>query len=159
MSDQKASIWQQLEPHIKRHGLELFDIDMPANTNGVLRVFINRPRSGGQSLTADITDCTKVSKDILNLPQVEEIMPGSTTLEVSSPGINRKLTRLEHFNGAIGERVRLVVRKESDKKEVLRGTIKALSGDKICFDEESKKEELEIPFSNIQEARIDFLFS
>lgn len=159
----QISIRQIIEPMVKARGLELFDIEVPSGRSGFLKVFINRPGSSdkgaGKGPTADISDCAQLSKDILNHPQVEEILPGECQLEVSSPGINRKLTRGEHFEGAIGERVRLVVVEDTKKKEIFRGKLLAFNGKQIEIADEERKSNQIVEYHSVSEARVDFNFN
>lgn len=157
----KDSIWTKISALVEPLGVELFEIEMPGAKQGFLRVFITRKqeaKSPGKGISVDISDCAKVSKLILNHPDVEEMLPGDCQLEVSSPGINRKLSRSEHFRQALGERVRIVVRKEGQKKEVVRGVLLSFDGKQIEIDDELKKTRQLLDFNSISEARIDFNF-
>ena len=164
MTAYREKLWERIEELSKPLGLEVFDIETP---NDFLRIYITRtPKEGAAndkaSLTVDVADCARLSKLILNLPDVEELMPGDTQLEVSSPGINRKLSRSAHFNQAIGERLRLVVRKDSvnaDEKEVLRGMLLSFNGKQLEIEEENRKNRQLIDYSNVAEARVDFNFN
>ena len=153
-------LWSVLEPIAGRYGLEIFDIELPRG-QGCLRVYVSRPRSSDAHVsgaTADIDDCSKVAREILDLEGLDEFMPGNTILEVSSPGINRKLSRQQHFAGAIGERVRLVVIKDDNTKEVLRGTITSFDGASVMLKEENQGKDIALSLAKIHEARVDFLF-
>ena len=158
----KDNIWHKIEPIVKSRGLEIFDIEAPSSNNGFLRVYITRAVINGSAnksgLSVDISDCAKVSKDILNHSEVEEILPGDSKLEVSSPGINRKLSRAEHFAQAVGERVRVVVRENENKKEVLRGLLVSFDGKEMKIDDESLKATKTVAIDSITEARVDFNF-
>lgn len=157
----KNTLWDLLSEMCDAEGVALFDIEVPGiPTGGVLRVYIHVPGDSG----VQHTHCAAVSTKILNHAKVEEILPGSTTLEVSSPGINRKLTRAEHFEGAVGERVKLSYRSPADqKKTTVTGTLSAFDGSQVHITPEAtlKKDAAEIiavPLQSVQEARIDFLF-
>jgi ribosome maturation factor RimP len=187
VSGLKEKMWDLVEPIVSRRGLEIFDIEMPRG-QGCLRVFVSRPKNGGTqdndaaNQGVAIDDCSKIAKEILDLEGLDEFMPGSTILEVSSPGINRKLSRTEHFYGAVGERLRLVVDKDvilkakdiiaedsgasNIEKEVVRGTLVSFDGKILNIDEEkpgkdkiSEAKPISLPLENIHEARVDFLFS
>ncbi|MGB5346901.1 MAG: ribosome maturation factor RimP, partial [Woeseia sp.] len=81
-----------LEPSIERLGYELSDIEAKlGGRDGVLRVFIDRPEGIG------LEDCEAVSRQISALLDVEDPLPGRYVLEVSSPGLDRRLTKPEHF--------------------------------------------------------------
>src|SRR5580765_4587343 len=77
------------------YGLDIFDVQFRREAPGmVLRVRLDRPGSRG---TADdgvtVDECAKVSRDLSAIFDVEDVVPGQYTLEVSSPGLDRPLTR------------------------------------------------------------------
>jgi ribosome maturation factor RimP len=126
-----------------------------------LRVFLCQADGSAQGI--DLQACTRVAKRINDLPNVEELMPGDSTLEVSSPGINRRLSRAEHFKGAVGERVRVTFKRMEDgapKKDTVRGQLLSFDGERLEIERDEKKgggrETVEL--SSIQEARVDFPF-
>lgn len=155
---QKSELWDLLSGLCESEGVSLFDIEMPgASGAGVLRVYITA-KDGVQH-----SHCTAVSRLILDHGQVEEILPGAVTLEVSSPGINRKLTRAEHFEGAVGERVRVSYRTPTDqKKTTVTGILDSFDGSVARITPEAKAKSevtpVTVPFTAVQDARIDFLF-
>ena len=81
-------------------------------------------------------------------------------LEVSSPGVNRRLRLPQHFPGAVGERVRVKFRSEGNVYRVVTGVLFAVDGDVLFVnDEQSKqKEPIRVSLSDIKEARVDFKF-
>jgi len=143
---------EQVEPL----GLDVFDIDPPGpGGRGVLRLFIRR--KDGSSVTVD--DCASVSRRIINHIDVEAYLPGDTALEVSSPGVNRRLRLLSHFLGAVGERVSVrVVNPVDGKKTVIRGALKSAESDSVTVINEENGETNTFPFSAIIEARVDYPF-
>lgn len=184
VSGDSKELWNLVEPVVKAAGLELFDIEQPRGSGGILRVFICRGSSNSEicSLSGvgnntditsqdfrdkpvidkhgiDVSDCARINKTLINMPEIEAFMPGDTVLEVSSPGINRKLTCKEHFSGAVGERVKIVSHKEEGQgREVIRGILKSFDGTFLCVDEEQLKEEVTVSYEKVREARVDFLF-
>jgi len=175
-----TSLWKTIEQVALEVGVVLFDIDLPSDTRrgGTLKVFITRPlapgakvpeRKIGEELVEDgedvdrggisFEDCVRVSKRILDLDEQSELIPGNCTLEVSSPGINRKLRLPEHFKGAVGERVKVKFKNsESGATVVITGYVREASSDSVIVEAESGKESFEIPFVNLKEARVDFKF-
>ncbi|MBI3794676.1 MAG: ribosome maturation factor RimP [Nitrospinae bacterium] len=86
-----------LGPVLEREGVELYDLTMSANKrNSLFRIYINKP--GGVTLA----HCEAVSNQLSAVLDVEDMFPGSYTLEVSSPGLTRKLTKKEHFLKSAG---------------------------------------------------------
>lgn len=86
----------------QREGCFLYDIELIGSGRGrVLRVFIDKEQVG-----AGIEDCSNVSKGLNLLLDVEDIIPGgSYNLEVSTPGIDRRLSKPWHFARAVGKKV------------------------------------------------------
>lgn len=91
-------------PIVADLGVELYDIEL---TGGVLRILLDR--SGGVDMGV-ITDATRRISRALDSA---DPIPGSYTLEVSSPGIERRLRTPAHFAGAIGERVKVKTKPDS----------------------------------------------
>lgn len=170
----KQEVWDLIEPVVRELGLELFDLDVPVGASGVLRVFLWRgPAQAAEATPATsneaagrpeqrgvgIEECAAVSKRLINMENVEEFLPGSCVLEVSSPGINRRLSRAEHFSGAVGERIR-VVRRGIDRKgsEVVFGVLTAVEPEELVVRGEPQNAVVRIPRDSIREARVDFKF-
>jgi ribosome maturation factor RimP len=104
-------------------------------------------------------DCVRVCKKLLDIDEKDPFIPDTCTLEVSSPGINRRLRLPEHFEGAVGERVRIKYRNpETSTYQVILGTLRSKSGDVVEVESESKKEMVSIPLNEVKEARVDFKF-
>jgi ribosome maturation factor RimP len=143
-------LWEFLSQKCAGLGLELFDVE---DAGGVLRVYISKV---GAQVTID--DCANLSNQITDDPKVDLILPGDKLLEVSSPGVNRKLSRLDHFIGALNERVRIKYSSPETSTKVVRGTVTRVENDTVVLDEEEKGETLRIPFKGIKEARVDFKF-
>ncbi len=111
-----------LEPTVEGLGYELSDLEASlGGRNGFLRIYIDK--DDGISLD----DCEKVSLAISALLDVEDPVPGQYNLEVSSPGSDRTLTKLSHFERFTGETVKVQMRFPVDGRRRFRG--KLLSAD------------------------------
>jgi ribosome maturation factor RimP len=138
-------------------------------------VFITRGRTGTEKIPTEIIetdseentdrggisfeDCVRVSKRLLDLDEKQQLIPEHCTLEVSSPGINRRLRRPEHFAGAVGERVRVKFRDNSTGvTQVLCGQVVEVNDSGFALEAEAKKERITIGFNELKEARVDFKF-
>ena len=151
---ERTEAWKILSELAQLVGVELFDVDLPGIHGGVLRVYL----FGGKDRGITHEQCAAMSNLILDHARVEELMPGSTTLEVSSPGINRKLTRGEHFEGAVGERVRVTfLSHPEEKRQTVFGTLLSFDGSQLSLEDE-RAATVVVPFSDLQEARVDYLF-
>ncbi|GBD27818.1 Ribosome maturation factor RimP [bacterium HR30] len=102
--DVPAQVWRIAEPLVENEGMEIVDIEFRREQAGlVLRLFVDRTDGRGVSLD----DLSKVSRQLSDVLDVYDVVPGSYTLEVSSPGINRRLRRPEHFRRYIGQKVQI----------------------------------------------------
>lgn len=179
----RSALCELIEPLIQSQGLELFDVDLPSAKSGVLRVFIRRnaPQSETQSQSelkteagdeakaekvaeegkgrgVTLDDCAAVSKALSLLPGFEEMLPAQVTLEVSSPGVNRRLRTEQHFQGAVGEHISVKHTNSENKRVVLKGTLIEFDGVHLKLQEDGSDEITRIPYANIDDARVEFLF-
>ncbi|NLK66074.1 MAG: ribosome maturation factor RimP [Campylobacteraceae bacterium] len=131
-----------LDALVKECGVSLYDTEI-ANENGrtIYRVYIIK--SGGVSLD----DCERVSKLLSPIFDVEPPIAGQYMLEVSSPGLERKLTKPEHFINSIGEKAK-VTTVANDK---FQGEIVGFVGDTLTIKDTDTL--FEIKFSDIKKAR------
>ena len=93
-------------------GLEIVDIEFLGGGKArMLRVFLDKSAAGTDPL-AGVTheDCAKFSREFGTILDVEDVMPGAYTLEVSSPGLDRKLVKAADFARFTGSRVKLTTR-------------------------------------------------
>lgn len=91
------------EPLVASEGLELLDLEFLREPSGwVLRLFIDKP--GG---TVGVDECALASRAVDKALDVEDFIPHEYALEVSSPGLNRPLKKIEHFQQAVGQKVKL----------------------------------------------------
>jgi ribosome maturation factor RimP len=122
-----AAVWSIAEPIALELGLELVDVELHREGRGnVLRCLIDKP--GGVSLD-DLTAVSRQLSDVLDVR--EDAVPGAYTLEVSSPGINRPLTRPSHFPPYGGKRVHVQTRKGIGTRHSYRGILTEAGPDGI----------------------------
>ena len=136
-----------LEPGIERQGYELSDLEAKlSGKGGLLRIFIDHP--DGISLE----DCEKVSQAVSALLDVEDPLPGQYSLEVSSPGLDRKLTKVEHFQRFTGEVVKVQMRFPIEGRKRFRGTLVSSNDENIVVDVDGESHSL--PMATIDTARL-----
>jgi ribosome maturation factor RimP len=127
------SLEKDIENIVKSHGAKLYDIEsVKENDENIYRVYI--VKDGG----VDLKLCTDISYDISPLLDVTPAMSGEYRFEVSSPGIERKLTKKEHFKNSIGEKVKVKVLGERKEK----GTLVSADDKKITIETKEGKKEL-----------------
>ncbi|MBX7137888.1 MAG: hypothetical protein K1X83_07885 [Oligoflexia bacterium] len=154
-----GAIWGVVKAVAEAQGFRLFDLDLPSSARSVLRVFITR--DGAATVTLD--DCAALSRKLEHTPGFEDLLPERCVLEVSSPGINRRLRLPEHFSAAVGERVKLTIEGSSPsaaiiKGGVLTGVLKNFDGTNLTVGVEEALHEVAVPLTDVARARVDFLF-
>jgi ribosome maturation factor RimP len=131
-----------LSPEIAMMGFELIELDF---NRGLLRLTIDKP--SGVSLD----DCVAVNRRVSMLLDAQDPIEGSYRLEVSSPGLNRRLKTEKEFEHFSGRKVKIVT-----KEGTYRGIIKGLAGDNVLLDIEGS--ELSLHMTDIVKANLDFDF-
>ncbi len=143
----RDEITELLEPTVERLGYELSDLEVNlAGKHGVLRLFIDKPDG------IDLEDCEKVSLAVSALLDVEDPLPGQYDLEVSSPGFDRKLTKVEHFQRFAGETVKVKMRFPIEGRKRFRGTLVSSDDENIVVEVDGESHSL--PIATIDIARI-----
>ena len=95
----------------------------------MLRVFLDKPGAASGDPLAGVThgDCAEFSREFGTILDVEDAMPGSYTLEVSSPGLDRKLTKAAEFERFVGSRMKLTTRNPVNNNRHFEGRWKAFA--------------------------------
>ena len=136
-----------LEPALGRMGYELADLEVRLGSSGELvRVFIDKPDG------IDLDDCEKVSLAVSALLDVEDPVPGKYDLEVSSPGLDRKLTKIEHFQRFMGEVVKVQMRFPIAGRRRFRGKLMSLDDENIVVEVDGESHSLAL--ATIDTARL-----
>ena len=136
-----------LEPTVERLGYELADLEVRLGSKGgMVRVFIDKPEG------IDLEDCEKVSLAVSALLDVEDPVPGNYNLEVSSPGLDRKLTKVEHFQRFEGQIVKVQMRFPIEGRRRFRGTLVSSDDENIVVEVDGESHSL--PLKTIDTARL-----
>jgi ribosome maturation factor RimP len=136
-----------LEPTIEQLGYELADLELRlAGRDSLVRVFIDRPEGVG------LEDCETVSRQVSAVLDVEDPVPGHYVLEVSSPGLDRKLTKPAHYRRYVGDDIRVQLRFPIEGRRKFRGRLTAASEETIQIEVDGQLHEL--PIATIDTARL-----
>jgi ribosome maturation factor RimP len=149
-------------------GLEIVDIEFLGGGKArMLRVFLDKPAAGTDPL-AGVThqDCANFSREFGTILDVEDVMPGSYTLEVSSPGLDRKLIKAADFTRFTGTRMKLTTRQPVGNNRHFEGRLESFKDGRLTLDlsvasHKSRKkmgtaagEKIEIDFANVEKANL-----
>jgi ribosome maturation factor RimP len=150
------------------NGLEVLDIEFLGGGKArMLRVFLDKPAAGNDPL-AGVThqDCANFSREFGTILDVEDVMPGSYTLEVSSPGLDRKLVKAADFSRFTGSRLKLTTRQPVNNTRHFEGRLESFQDGRLTLDlsvasHKSRKkmgdaagQKIEIDFANVEKANL-----
>ena len=145
-----SRIWEVATQIADGEGMEVVDVELRpegSRRGRVLRLYLDK--HGGPN----IDELGRVSRQLSELLDTQDIVEGSYTLEVSSPGINRPLKKPEHFQRFIGKRVRVRTGDMIEGRRSFLGILNEVTGEKIKIEVESKQ--YEIPFSMIEKSNYE----
>ena len=109
-----------LEPVATDHGMELVDFEFYSERSGwVLRLYVDRLDGSGVT----VEDCAQVSRDCSVTLDAEDLIDRRYRLEVSSPGIERRLRKPEHFERQLGQKVYVVLRESVGGRRRMTGEL------------------------------------
>ena len=144
MSDQ---LTEMIQPVVEGFGCELWGIEqLSRGRNSLLKIYIDSEEG------INVDDCARVSRQISMLLDVEDPVKGEYTLEVSSPGMDRRLFRLEQFESFAGALVRVQLRRPFDGQRKFSGRLRGIEGDEVVL--VLDEEEVLFPFETIERANV-----
>jgi ribosome maturation factor RimP len=153
-------------------GLEVVDVEFLGGGGArMLRVFLDKPGTTadpetGIALGVTHEDCANFSREFGTILDVEDVMSGSYTLEVSSPGLDRKLTKAADFSRFTGSRVKLMTRQPLNNNRHFEGRLESFHEGRLTLDlsvasHKSRKkmgaaagQKVEIEFANVEKANL-----
>lgn len=149
-----AKVAELLEPHIERHGYELVSVEFRKGTrSSLLRLLVDKPGGG-----IGLNDLEKLSPVLGDLLDVYDPVEGRYMLEVSSPGLNRPLRKLEHFEAVRGQRVKVRTHQPRDGQKSFTGKLVEVGARGIEMDDESSHKRVAIAFDEMQGANYEYDF-
>ena len=145
----KEHIETLIRRDIKALGCDIWGLELIGSiTNQTLRVFIDND----QGIT--VKDCEKVSKHISKVIEADELYSNSLTLEVSSPGVDRKFFNKEQYINYLGHMIKVRYRNEQMEYKSVKGFLRRVSKEAIVV--EVNNEESFIDFEAIEKANLEF---
>ena len=135
------------EPVIEQAGFKLVRLRMMGGSSRTLQVMAERPDG-----SMDVEGCATLSHVLLDFIEAEDPIEGDYEIEVSSPGIDRPLTRRADFADWAGHEARIKYAQPVDGAKQVSGIIEGISGDTIRV--ATPKGERQIDFTNIASAKL-----
>lgn len=147
MATIEQRLTEMLEPAVDALGYELLGIEfISAGKHSVLRLYIDHE----QGITVD--DCADISHQVSAILDVEDPISTEYNLEVSSPGMERPLFKLTHYQRVLNENIFVQLRIPVMNRRKWKGQLVAVEGDMITLDVDGEQQR--IALSNVQKAHV-----
>jgi ribosome maturation factor RimP len=153
-------------------GIEIVDVQLLGAGRGrLLRIFIDRPASSGEASPdrphgVSHADCEFISQQVGTILDIEDVIPGdSYTLEVSSPGLERKLSKAKDFERFVGHKAKVVLREPVENQRSWEGKLAGISEGVIALEVAALKiaapqpaagRVIHFPLDQVQKANLKF---
>ena len=142
---------EMLKPSVEALGFEFVGVEyVGQGKHSVLRIYIDHENG------INVDDCASVSHQVSGILEVEDPITSQYNLEVSSPGMERPLFTLEHYQATIGKVISTKCHVGVDGRRKFKGKLSAIEGDTLVVLLDG--EEYELIFSNIDKANLVFNF-
>ena len=135
-------------------GMEIVDVECKGTPRRLtIRIFIDKPNGISHA------DCQLISTQVGTILDVEEVVPGSYTLEVSSPGLDRKLVKAEDFERFRGKKARLTLRRAREGRRQFTGRLGGFKAGRIALELSEKSEGddsrvIHVEYDEVEQARL-----
>jgi ribosome maturation factor RimP len=147
VSAREDKLHDLMAPTVKAQGFELWGVEhLSQGRHSLLRIYIDAE----DGVTVD--DCARVSEQVGSLLDVEEPVSGEYVLEVSSPGVDRRLFRLEQYPLFTGEEIEVRLRRPFEGRRKYRGILRAIEGEEVVVLVDDH--EYLLPYSEIERAQL-----
>jgi len=132
-------------------GIEIVDVEfLGAGRGRVVRIYIDRPQGVSHG------DCEFISQQVGTILDVEDVIPGdSYTLEVSSPGLERKLSKPKDFERFVGQKAKITLREPVENQRHWEGKLAGFSEGVVAL-ELSAGKIIHFPLGQVQKANLKF---
>ncbi len=149
MASVQDRLWDRIDPYVAAEGIELDDIEILGGGQ-IVRVTVDAADPIGVDTIAEL------SKGIGRLIEKDDPFSSSYTLEVSSPGLERKLTRLNHYKKSVGNVVKVKTFAAVDGDKTHRGTLLSVGERGFAIDIEGAERKFQ--YEDVSSARTVFVW-
>ncbi len=147
MAKFEQKLTEMLRPSVEQVGKELLGVEfISAGKDSVLRLFIDHENG------IDVDDCAEVSRQVGAILDVEDPISTEYNLEVSSPGLDRPLFDLAHFEAVIGETINVKLSIPLNGRRKFKGELEAVENDTLIVVVDGQ--DYELAHSNIDKANL-----
>ena len=147
MAKFEQKLTDMLRPAVEETGKELLGVEfISAGNNSVLRLFVDHENG------INVDDCAEVSRQVSAILDVEDPISSEYNLEVSSPGVDRPLFELSHFQSVIGETVNVKLSMPLNGRRKFKGILTAIENDTLIVEVDSI--DYELVMNNVDKANL-----
>lgn len=147
MAKFEQKLTELLRPAVDETGKTLLGIEyISAGNNSILRLFIDHDNG------IDVDDCAEVSRQVGAILDVEDPISSEYSLEVSSPGVDRPLFEIKHFQTVIGEIVNVKLSIPLNGRRKFKGPLVAVENNNLIIEVDSI--DYELPLGNVDKANL-----
>jgi ribosome maturation factor RimP len=144
MSEQLRAL---IQPVVEGLGFDLWGLEyLNQGKHSALKIYIEAEKG------IDVDDCAAVSRQVSSLLDVEDPLKGNYTLEVSSPGLDRRLFELSQFDQFKGSQVKVNLRQPFEGKRKFKGLLCGVEDDDVVI--RHGEEEILVPLADIDRAQV-----
>jgi len=144
-----------LDPVAEAAGYEIVRLRLMGGNTRRLQIMAERPGAEGEAGYMDVDDCARLSRAVSEVLDAADPISGEYLLEVSTPGIDRPLTRLKDFEIFEGHEARLELDRMADGRKRFRGQLAGVEDGNIGINlEEEPDATVYVPFAWIIEAKL-----
>ena len=139
----------------EQQGVEIVEVELlGGGIHRVLRVYIDKPEG------VTLEDCEKVSHQLGEVLDAEDVVSGAFTLEVSSPGVDRKLVKAKDFERFVGQKVKVALKQPLDGSKRIEGVLAAFNNDvatlSVAQGKNKEPKQVRIELNQIDKANLRF---
>ena len=149
------SLMELLDPVAEAAGYEIVRLRLMGGNMRRLQIMAERPDPNGGPGHMDVDDCAKLSRAVSEVLDAADPIAGEYVLEVSTPGIDRPLTRLKDFETFEGYEARLELDRMAEGRKRFRGELAGIEGDNIGINLDDEPDAtVYVPFAWITDAKL-----
>ena len=144
----EKTVSRLVEPSLNAMGYDLVRLQLTGGAGPTLQIMAERRDRAEMT----VEDCARISRDVSAILDVEDPLPGSYTLEVSSPGIDRPLVRISDFERFAGFEARVETRDAIDGRRRFRGRLAGVEDARVLIDVDGNRHA--VPHDGISRAKL-----
>lgn len=147
MTEASVQIRELIESAVEGLGFELVRVTYGGGRKPTLQIMAERPDG-----TMSVDDCARVSREVSLILDVEDPLPGEYLLEVSSPGVDRPLTRAKDFERWVGFETKVELLTQIDGRRRFKGRMTSFDGSEVVIN--TDEGDVVLPFADIAKAKL-----